>query len=97
MFESLARAISDRLRQHGISSAVEAAQVTEVLRQIIAEKWGASGAAAMKKVALREGATLEILAGSGGFAAELRMHEFYLQEQLSARCNGRRFRLRIFG
>lgn len=96
MFQALGQAIKDRLKQHGVAEAVEAAQVTELLRSLVAEKWGPSAGASLRKVALR-GNTLEVLADSGTLAAELRMHEYDLQDALKAKSNGKVYRLRIFG
>lgn len=95
MMKALKGILSDRLKEQGISDAVEAARVTEILREEVEKRFGPSASAGLRKVSLR-GDTLEVLTTSGPLASELRMSEFELSDALRARLNGRSIRLRIF-
>ncbi len=96
MFQSLKRALSDRLREHGITQAVQAAQVTEAFKVEVAKRFGESTKEAFRKLAVR-GDTLEVLVNSAALASELRMAQIPLEDALQAALQGRRYRLRIFG
>ena len=96
MFHLLRQVLGDRLRQQGIGQAVESARVVEAFRQVVRELLGERAAGALKKVALR-GDTLEVLAGSGTLASELRMREAELREGLKKTTGGNAYRMSIFG
>jgi predicted nucleic acid-binding Zn ribbon protein len=96
MFQTLKNVLFDRLRQQGVSEAVEAAQVTEVFKDEVAKRFGPSTRDAYRKLVLR-GDTLEVLLTSQALASELRMAEFELEDALKAHFNGKHYRLRIFG
>jgi predicted nucleic acid-binding Zn ribbon protein len=96
MFHDLRDVLMRRLRQQGIGSAVEAAQVVEALRSVVREMMGERAASELRKVALKDD-TLEILTGSGVLAAELRMRESVVRDKLRERTGGQTYRMRIFG
>ncbi len=96
MFQDLKSILHRSLRQKGISGAVEAAQVVEVFKQAVADKFSPSVVGSLRQVALR-GDTLQVSAGSSALAAELRMREKELTAALADRFSGKVFRLNIFG
>ncbi len=96
MFHTLKKVITDRLRQQGITEAVEAATVTEVFKNEVAKRFGESSRNSYRKLTLR-GNNLEVALYSGAFASELKMAEMELQDALSSYFNGKVYRLRIFG
>lgn len=95
MMKALRGILFDRLREQGISDAVEAAQVTQAFREEVGKRFGEAAAAGFRKLVLK-GNTLEVLTSSGALASELRMAEFDLCDSLKSRFQGRSFRLRIF-
>lgn len=96
MFKNLKHLLNDRLRQHGLTDAVEAAQVTEVFKDEVVRRFGPSAKGAFRKVAL-QGDTLEVSLTSTALASELRLAEFDLEDAMQARLRGKHYRLRIFG
>lgn len=96
MMKALKGILFDRLRQQGISDAVEAAQVVAAFREEVKKRFGEATADSFRKLALK-GDTLEVSVTSGSLASELKMAEFELQDALQARFNGRLYRLKIFG
>lgn len=96
MFQTLKKALSDRLREQGISQAVQAAQVTEALKAEVAKRFGEATRESFRKLAVR-GDTLEVLVNSAALASELRMAQFSLEDALQVTLQGKRYRLRIFG
>lgn len=96
MFQLLKHVLQDRLRAQGVGEAVLAAQAVDALKQEVAARFGPGAAQNLRKVVLR-GDTLEVLAGSGALASELRMAEADLVDALKARLLGKAVKLRIFG
>ncbi len=96
MFHDLKDVLRRRLGQQGIGRAVEAAQVTEAFREAVKELMGERAARELRKVALRED-TLEVLAGSGALASELRMRENDIRGKLKTRLGKQEYTMRIFG
>ena len=95
MFFELKSILQRRLRQQGIGQAVAAEQATVAFRALVADQFGASAAAGLRQVALR-GDTLEISAGSGALAAELRIRESEFSQALATKLGGVVYRLKIF-
>ena len=69
MMKALKGILFDRLRQQGISDAVDAAQVTAAFREEVAKRFGVSVAGGLRRVALKHD-TLEVLTTSGALASD---------------------------
>lgn len=96
MFHDLKDVLMRRLGQQGIGKAVEAAQVVNAFRVAVRELMGERAERELTKVVLRED-TLEVLAGSGALASELRMRESDIRERLKAKLGKQEYRMHIFG
>jgi len=95
MLQLLKNLLPNRLREQGISEAVEAAQVMEVFKDEVAKIYGASARNDFRRLVL-EGNTIEVSAYSSAFASELRMRQLELEEAIKVRLGGKQYRLRIF-
>ncbi len=95
MFQEIKKLLSERLRQQGIAPAVEAAAVVDAFKEEVKKRFGQSAVDSIRRAAL-QGSTLEVSLSSPALASELRMIELDLRDCLSARFNGRVYRLRIF-
>ncbi len=96
MFHELRSILKQSLQQKGIQQAVEAAQVTQIFRDIIKERLGTKAYQTLRQVSWRDN-ILRVSAGSPQLASELRLRQLEILQELETRLPKGNYRLEIFG